>query len=133
MEKQILNYQTSLTPHLLKEVQAYTKRENVELLGGQGGLALYFLSQWVKTGQSRSLLQAQLSLKKALLGINKLYEEGNHITYWTARGSTSKNDYYKLTKKQLVDWGCKYHELRTGEKPYYDLLICDKTKGIEEI
>ena len=65
--------------------------------------------------------------------INKLYNEGNHITYWTARGFTSKNDYYKLTKKQLVDWGCKYHELITGEKPYYDLLICDKTKRIEEI
>ena len=65
--------------------------------------------------------------------INKLYDEGNHITYWTARGSTSGNDYYELTKKQLVDWGCKYHELRTGEKPYYDLLICDKTKRIEEI
>ncbi len=64
-----------LPPYLSKEIHAYTKRENVELLGGQGGLALYFLSQWVKTGQSRSLLQAQLCLKKALLGINKLYEE----------------------------------------------------------
>mgnify|MGYP001294911526 FL=1 len=65
--------------------------------------------------------------------INVLYDEGNHIKYWTARGSTSGNDYYQLTKKQLDDWGCKYHELSVGEKPFYDLLICDRTKRIEEI
>ncbi len=65
--------------------------------------------------------------------INKLYDEDNHITYWTARGSVSKIDYYDLTKKQLSEWGCKYHELSVGEKPDYHLLICDRTKRIEEI
>ena len=65
--------------------------------------------------------------------INKLYDEDNHITYWTARGSVSKIDYYDLTKKQLGEWGCKYHELSVGEKPDYHLLICDRTKRIEEI
>ena len=65
--------------------------------------------------------------------INKLYNEGNHITYWTGRGTVSKVDYYKLTREQLEKWECKYHELSTGEKPNYDLLICDKTKRIEEI
>lgn len=65
--------------------------------------------------------------------INKLYEEGNTITYWTARGSVSKIDYYGLTQTQLQQWGCKYHNLSVGEKPAYDLLICDKTKRIEEI
>ena len=39
----------------------------------------------------------------------------------------------KLTKNQLNKWGCKYHHLSVGEKPHYDLLICDKTKRIEEI
>ena len=34
---------------------------------------------------------------------------------------------------QLEKWGCKHHELSVGEKPGYDLLICDKTKRIEEI
>jgi len=38
-----------------------------------------------------------------------------------------------LTKEQLEKWECKYHELSVGEKPNYDLLICDKTKRIEEI
>jgi|TARA_B100000085_G_C18089256_1_gene328367 Leucine-rich repeat (LRR) protein len=65
--------------------------------------------------------------------INKLYDEGNKITYYTARGSTTKIDWFDLTKKQLDDWGCKYNEISVGEKPHYDLLICDKTKRIEEI
>ncbi len=65
--------------------------------------------------------------------INKLYDKGNEITYWTARGSYSGIDYYEITKKQIEKWGCKYHYLSVGEKPNYDLLICDKTKRIEEI
>ena len=65
--------------------------------------------------------------------INKLYDEGNKITYWTARGSVTKIDWLEITKKQLKEWGCKYHHLSVGEKPPYDLLICDKTKRIEEI
>jgi hypothetical protein len=65
--------------------------------------------------------------------INKLYLEGHEITYWTSRGSVSKIDYYDLTQKQLVDWGCSHHHLSVGEKPPYDLLICDRTKRIEEI
>ena len=65
--------------------------------------------------------------------INKLYDDGNEITYWTARGSYSGIDYYDLTQGQLSEWGCKYHRLSVGEKPAYDLLICDKTKRIEEI
>jgi hypothetical protein len=65
--------------------------------------------------------------------INILFEEGNEITYWTARGTVTKIDWYKITKNQLDKWGCKYHKLITGQKPAYDLLICDKTKRIEEI
>jgi mannose-6-phosphate isomerase-like protein (cupin superfamily) len=58
--------------------------------------------------------------------INKLFNEGNHIVYWTARGQQSKKDYYELTKNQLDNWGCKYHELKM-DKPSFDLLIDDKT------
>lgn len=65
--------------------------------------------------------------------INKLYEEGNEITYWTSRGYFSGIDYYVLTKEQLNRWKCKYHYLSVGDKPNYDLLVCDKTKRIEEI
>ena len=65
--------------------------------------------------------------------INKLYDEGNQITYWTSRGAVSGIDYLKLTKNQLDEWGCQYHKLSVGKKPAYDLLVCDKTKRIEEI
>jgi len=65
--------------------------------------------------------------------INKLYNEDNEITYWTSRGFYSKIDYFEITKNQLEKWGCKYHYLSVGKKPNYDLLICDKTKRIEEI
>jgi hypothetical protein len=58
--------------------------------------------------------------------INKLYEEGNMIVYWTARGVGSGKDLYDFTKYQLDSWGCKYHELRC-DKPVYDTLIDDKT------
>ena len=65
--------------------------------------------------------------------INRLYDEGNEIIYYTARGSVTGLDWFELTKKQLAKWKCKYHHLSVGEKPHYDLLICDKTKRIEEI
>ncbi len=65
--------------------------------------------------------------------INTLYDKGHYIKYWTARGSVTGIDWYKVTKDQLNNWGCKYHDLSVGEKPAYDLLICDKTKRIEEI
>jgi len=61
------------------------------------------------------------NIKKA----NKLYNEGHTIIYWTARGSKTGIDWTEITKKQLEDWGVKYHELKLG-KPYYDLFIDDK-------
>ena len=64
--------------------------------------------------------------------INKLFDEGHKIVYWTARGTVTKIDWYDITKNQLDKWGCKYHKLIMG-KPAYDLLICDKTKRIEEL
>ena len=61
------------------------------------------------------------------------YKEGHIINYWTARGTVTKKDFYNLTLDQLKKWGCNFHSLSVGEKPAYDLLICDKTKRIEEI
>tara|TARA_Y100000310_G_C20532066_1_gene738986 strand:- start:499 stop:897 length:399 start_codon:yes stop_codon:yes gene_type:complete len=75
--------------------------------------------------------------------INKLYDEGWKIVYWTARGGSEKSKalgkcYYDFTYKQLKDWGCKFHELCTGTKgefikPPYDLVVDDKAKRIEEL
>ena len=74
-----------------------------------------------------------LPLPSNIAKINSLYGDGHHITYWTARGSATGKDWQALTQRQLSDWGCKHHSLSVGEKPDYDLLICDKTKRIEEI
>ena len=65
--------------------------------------------------------------------INKLYDNDWKVVYWTSRGGVSGVDYEDFTKMQLEEWGCKYHELSVGEKPDYHLLICDRTKRIEEI
>ncbi len=64
--------------------------------------------------------------------INRLYDEGNTIVYWTARGSRSGIDWFDLTKSQLSNWGAKHHKLRC-DKPYYDIFYDDKTMRIEEI
>ena len=64
--------------------------------------------------------------------INKLYDEGNTIVYWTARGSRKQINWRELTEMQLKAWGAKYHELEVN-KPYYDLFIEDKSCRIEEL
>lgn len=63
--------------------------------------------------------------------INNLFENGNEITYWSARGSVTGIDWYKITENQLKEWGCKYHHLSVGEKPHFDLYICDKSINSE--
>lgn len=63
--------------------------------------------------------------------INQLYEAGHHITYWTARGSSTGTDWSGLTERQLTEWGCCYHELKLG-KPSYDVFICDKAWNSED-
>ena len=70
--------------------------------------------------------------------INKLYDEGNYIIYFTARAmgrfsghshfiaaEKAKEVLFDLTKQQLDDWGVKYHELIMG-KPHADYFIDDK-------
>ena len=68
---------------------------------------------------------------KRIKKINELFDNGNEITYYTARGTITGIDWYSVTKKQLKDWGCKYNHLSVGEKPAYDLLICDKVVNSE--
>ena len=59
--------------------------------------------------------------------VNKLYNMGHEVVYWTARGCKSGKDYSKLTFDQLERWGCKFTRLETDyKKPNYDILIDDK-------
>ena len=46
--------------------------------------------------------------------INKLYDEGHTIVFYTARGLKSgrgEQHYRPITEQQLKEWGVKYHEL----------------------
>lgn len=61
--------------------------------------------------------------------INKLYESGNEIVYWTARGSKSGKEWKEFTAQQLDDWRCLRHKLLMG-KPSYDILIDDKAMDL---
>ena len=63
--------------------------------------------------------------------INDLYDKGNEIIYWTARGSGSGKDWSEVTKEQFKRYGVKYHTLKFG-KPIYDIFIDDKNINSEE-
>lgn len=70
--------------------------------------------------------------------VNYLYDLGKTIKIFTARGMGKyngdiqkvNNSYLSLTKKQLFDWGIKYHELILG-KPSYDIFVDDKNITID--
>lgn len=57
--------------------------------------------------------------------INQLYNMGNEIIIFTARGYVTGKDWEQVTKSQFEQWGLKYHELHFG-KPNADYYIDDK-------
>ncbi len=63
--------------------------------------------------------------------INKLYEKGHTIVYWTARGTLTGKQWFTLTLTQLQQWNAKFHELRMG-KPAFDMFIDDKAFNSED-
>lgn len=72
--------------------------------------------------------------------VNSLYDDGNQIIIYTARGMNQYKGnlaliysqlYYK-TIQQLNFWGLKYTQLVMG-KIYYDILIDDKALNSDSI
>ena len=61
---------------------------------------------------------------------NKLYDAGNTIVYWTARGHRTGIDWELTTLEQFEKWGVKFHELKFN-KPY-DLIIDDKAMNVKD-
>ena len=55
--------------------------------------------------------------------LNKIYDEGNSIIFYTARGMgrfegdgiKAHEAFYDLTFNQLKSWGCKFDELHMGK------------------
>lgn len=64
--------------------------------------------------------------------INDLYESGNKITLFTARGYRTGIDWREVTETQLKKWKVKYHELFFG-KPDADFYIDDKFIDINKL
>ena len=79
--------------------------------------------------ESRDYSKAE-PIRKNIKKINKMYDNGDTIIYWTARGTGSGIDWREVTEKQFERWGVKYHDLRFG-KPIYDLFIDDKNINSE--
>ena len=65
--------------------------------------------------------------------VNECYNQGHHITIYTARSMTTfsgdvnkiYSELYNITINHLNEWGVKFHHLVMG-KLHYDLLIDDK-------
>jgi len=77
------------------------------------------------TPPDRNYLKAE-PFPEAVAEINKLYEEGNKIILFTARGASSGKNWHDLTAEQIKNWGIKHHELIDKGKPDGDIFIDDK-------
>lgn len=64
-------------------------------------------------------------VKSVIDVINELYDRGNKIVLFTARGYKTGIDWRDVTEKQMRDWGVKYHELKFG-KPDATYYVDDK-------
>lgn len=80
-----------------------------------------------------------LPIDDMIVRVNKLYDDGNTIIIYTARGMSQFNGdihkvyskLYGVTTECLKNWGVKYHTLIMG-KPHYDYIIDDKAISIDE-
>lgn len=64
--------------------------------------------------------------------INQLFDTGNTIVLFTARGYKTGIDWQEITIKQMKKWGVKYNELKFG-KPDADYYIDDKNLTMQEL
>lgn len=64
--------------------------------------------------------------------INLLYQRGHEIILFTARGSATGIDWREVTRKQMGEWGVKYHRL-LFDKPAADYYVDDKMISVEQL
>jgi len=72
--------------------------------------------------------------------VNQLYDEGNFIVIYTARGMSQfkgnvpliYSELYVKTMSQLNEWKVKYNQLIMG-KIHYDVLIDDKALNSSDL
>lgn len=92
----------------------------------EGGKQFVFDIDGVIALKREDLDYAQaLPNEKMIAIVNQLYDMGNRIVLFTARGYVTGIDWRPVTEQQMKDWGVKYHELKMG-KPNADFYIDDK-------
>lgn len=64
--------------------------------------------------------------------IQRLYDKGNRIILFTARGTVTGIDWREVTQRQMQEWKVPYHELHFG-KPGADFFIDDRAINISEL
>jgi uncharacterized HAD superfamily protein len=69
--------------------------------------------------------------KEKIKMFNRLYDEGNTIWYFTARGTETDIDWRFVTEKQFEKWNVKYHKL-IFKKPSADIYIGDRMHNIDD-
>lgn len=63
--------------------------------------------------------------------VNRLFDKGHRIIFYSARGSATGILWRAFTKRQLKKFGVRYHELHLG-KPAADFYVDDKMTTLNE-
>lgn len=112
-----------------EELQIATKRLEIE----EGKKRFVFdIDGVIAKLESNNNYELSKPNEKVIDIINKLYEMGNYIVLFTARGYVTGKDWNIITSGQMKDWGVKYHELHFG-KPNADYYIDDKSLELEQL
>lgn len=91
----------------------------------QGGKRFVFDIDGVIAMKRGDLDYAQSEPNEAMIRIvNRLYDWGNEIVLFTARGYVTGIDWRPITEAQMEKWGVRYHELHMG-KPNADFYVDD--------
>ncbi len=84
----------------------------------------------VVEGQDNHPYKRKVAIPERIEAMNRLYDEGNTVVYWTARGIDSGKDWTEFTRAQLESWGVKYSAVVCGKRRF-DLLVDDKAQFSE--
>ena len=105
-----------------KEIyKIYMKKKQIFIIGIDGTICQTSNRNYINSIPDHMIINS----------INKLYEHGHEIHYFTSRGSLSGKDWNEFTYRQLRMWGVKYNTLNIG-KPYYDYWVDNKSINIDD-
>lgn len=63
--------------------------------------------------------------------VNKLFDQGHTIIYYSGRGTNTHINWHALTTQQFRQWGVKHHQIMFG-KQNFDLLIDNKVQNADD-